>query len=75
MPARSDSTLAGIVLAAAGLVLAAPILGSTGHPVAADLAMLAAAAGGLASFALAACATLRAARRRAGREQPEESRS
>jgi hypothetical protein len=42
------------------------VLGRAGHPAAADLAMAAAAACGVASFALAGLATLRAARRRGG---------
>lgn len=64
MAAGSDLPLAGCALAAAGLVLAAPVLGRTGHPLAADVAMLAAAGCGVASFVLAGVATLRAARRR-----------
>lgn len=65
MAVGSDLPLAGCALAAAGLVLAAPVLGRAGHPEAADLAMLAAAACGVASFVLAGVATVRAARRRA----------
>jgi hypothetical protein len=60
---RSDLPLVALVLAAAGLVLAAPVLGRAGHPAAADLAMGAAAGCGVASFTLAGWATLRAARR------------
>ncbi len=63
MGERSDLPLAVLVLAACALVLAAPVLGRAGHPLAADLAMLGAAAAGTASFVLAALATLRAARR------------
>jgi hypothetical protein len=62
----SDVPLAACALAAAALVLAAPVLGRAGHPVAADLAMAAAAACGVASFVLAGLATLRAARGRSG---------
>jgi hypothetical protein len=63
MASGSDFSLASLTLAAAALVLAAPVLGRIGHPAAADLAMAAAALCGLASFALAAVATLRAHRR------------
>lgn len=63
---RSDLTLAVLVLAAAACVLAAPVLGRAGHATAADVAMVAAAGCGVASFALAGAATLRAARRSAG---------
>lgn len=66
MAGRSDLSLALLVLGAAGCVLVAPVLGRAGHPGAADLAMGAAAVCGVASFALAGVATLRAARR-AGR--------
>ncbi len=63
----SDLPLALLVLAASALVLSAPVLGRIGLGTAADLAMLAAAGCGVASFALAGAATVRAARRR-GRE-------
>ena len=72
MPAgsgRTDLPLAALVLAAVACVLAAPVLGRSGHPGAADLAMFAAAGCGVASFALAGAATLRAARRGAGSER------
>lgn len=59
----SDVPLAVLVLCAAASVLAAPVLGRAGHTAAADLAMGAAAACGVASFALAGVATVRAARR------------
>ena len=60
----SDLPLAVSALAAAALVLAAPLLGRAGHPLAADLTVAAAAASGFASFVLAGFATVRAARRR-----------
>jgi hypothetical protein len=60
----SDLPLAACALAAAAFVLVAPLLGRAGHPLAADLAMAAAAACGVASFALAGVATVRSARRR-----------
>lgn len=64
MAGHSELPLVASVLAAAGLVLAAPVIGRAGHPVAADLAMAAAATCGLGSFVLAGVATWRAARRR-----------
>lgn len=63
MGSRSDLPLAALVLFAAAFVLAAPVLGRLGHPLLADLAVTAAAGCGVASFALAALSTLRAARR------------
>lgn len=63
MGSRSDLPLAVLVLSAAAFVLAAPVLGRLGHARAADLAMAAAAASGVASFGLAGVATFRAARR------------
>jgi hypothetical protein len=69
VPARSspgDLALALLVLGAMASILAAPVLGRSGHAGAADLAMGAAAGCGVASFALAGAATLRAARRSAG---------
>jgi hypothetical protein len=61
---RSDLALMTTVLAAAALVLAAPVLGRIGYAGAADLAMAGAAACGVASFTLAGVTTWRAARRR-----------
>jgi hypothetical protein len=72
--ARSDAWLAALVLSAAALVLAAPVVGRAGHPRAADAAMLLAAGCGLAAFAWAALATLRAARRGERRDSEEGSR-
>lgn len=60
----SDSWLMALALAAAALVLVAPVLGRSGHPMAATLAMVAAAGCGVLSFILAGVATVRAARRR-----------
>jgi hypothetical protein len=59
---RSEVSIAVLVLSAAGLVLAAPVLGRIGQAAAADAAMAIAAACGLGSFLLAVRATLRAAR-------------
>ena len=72
MGGRSDFLLAVLVLAAAALVLAAPLVGRAGHPVAADLVMVAAAGCGVASFGLAGVATLRAARRAPGEAHRRE---
>lgn len=74
MGSRSDLLLALLVLAAAALVLAAPVLGRAGHPAAADLLMLAAASCGVASFAVAGLATLRSARRGPHDERTEQGR-
>lgn len=67
---NGDLPLAACALAAAALVLAAPVLGRAGHPLAADLAMGGAAVSGLASCTLAGLATVRAARRRRGGPPP-----
>ncbi len=75
MSSRSDLPLPLLVLAAAGFVLVAPVLGRSGHPAAADLAMGAATICGLTSFALAGIATLRAARRERQARGREEGRS
>jgi hypothetical protein len=64
LPTGADAPLAACALAGAALVLAAPVLGRAGHPVAADVAMATAAGCGIASFVLAGFATVRAARRR-----------
>jgi hypothetical protein len=77
VPARSDAgdlPLAMLVLVGVACALAAPVLGRSGHPGVADLAMLAAAGCGVASFALAGAATLRAARRGAGAQRRGERR-
>ena len=68
---RSESWIAALVLAAMGLVLFAPVIGSTGHAGAADVVMVLAAACGLGAFVIAARSTLRAARSlpRASREE------
>lgn len=72
MAARSDALLAALVLLAAALALAAPVVGRAGHPRAADATMALAAACGLAAFAWTALVTLRAARRGA-RSDSEKS--
>ena len=63
MAARSDVAIALLVLAAAGLILVAPLLGRSGAPGWADVTMIAASIAGIAAFVLAAHATLRAGRR------------
>ncbi len=60
---RSELLIVGLVLAAAALVLVAPLLGRSGAPGAADVTMAAATAAGIAAFAVAARETLAAMRR------------
>jgi hypothetical protein len=73
---RSDAPLAAIVLCAVGFGLLAPVLGRLGLPRAADAAMALAAVCGVGAFAMAALATVRAARRppppRDGASSPQE---
>jgi hypothetical protein len=64
---RSELAIVVLVLVAAALVLAAPVLGRAGVPRLADAAMLLAAGCGLAAFATAAGATVRATRRTQGK--------
>jgi hypothetical protein len=59
----AEVRLAALVLAAAALVLAAPVVGRAGHPVLADVVMALAAACAFTSFGVAAFHTVRAARR------------
>lgn len=63
MAARADLAIVGLVLAGIALVLAAPLLGRSGEPLAADLAVIGAAAAGLGAFGLALLETLRAMQR------------
>jgi TRAP-type C4-dicarboxylate transport system permease small subunit len=60
----TDGWLVALVMAAAAFAIAAPVLGRAGWSAAANASMFLAAAAGVASFALAAIHTLRAARRR-----------
>jgi hypothetical protein len=69
-----DATIVGLVLVAAGCVLAAPVLGRAGAPLLAEAAMWIAAGSGIAAFALAGAATHRAARRAGERSADEEMR-
>lgn len=71
MVSSSDGRIAGLVLVAAGSVLAAPVLGRMGAPSWADAAMILAAGSGFAAFVLAAIATVRAGRRAPPRDRPE----
>lgn len=66
MAGRGDTAIAALAMAAAGLVIAAPVLGRLGLPGPADAAMAGAALCGLGAFARAALDTLRAARRAEG---------
>jgi hypothetical protein len=70
---RIDTAIAALVLAAVGLILIAPVLGRNGATLCADAVMLTGAIAGVGAFALAAVATLRAARRpgaERGKEEP-----
>ncbi len=71
---HGDATIAVLVLAAAGSVLAAPVLGRLGAPLLAEVAMWVAAGSGAAAFTVAGVATFRAARRAADRRVREERR-
>ena len=64
MTDRTEVALAALSLAAAGLVILAPVLGRAELPRAADAAMASAALCGVGAFALAGVHTLRASRRR-----------
>jgi len=63
MEKTSDTPVVGLVLLAIVAVLFAPILGRNGWPVLATAFLLLAVGAGVASFALALVATLRASRR------------
>jgi len=60
---RSEASIVVLVLAAAGLVLAAPVIGRLGAAALADAAMALAAGCGVAAFGVACASTLRAVRR------------
>jgi hypothetical protein len=62
MPDRLERMVVALVLVAAGLVLLAPLLGRSGAPGAADVAVGGAAAAGIGAFFATAYNTLRAAR-------------
>ena len=61
---RSEIAIVLLVLTAAALVLAAPVLGRNGFRGAADIAMAFAALAGIASFAVVMVDTLRSSRRK-----------
>jgi hypothetical protein len=63
MSDRTELAIVALVMSAAGLILAAPVLGRSGAPGWADVAMFGAAAAGVGAFGLAGMQTLRAARR------------
>lgn len=63
MSDRTEIVIAALGMAAAGLVIGAPILGRLGLPRLADVIMVSAALCGLGAFAVAGVHTLRAARR------------
>ena len=60
---RTELAIVILVMAAAGLILVAPLLGRSGSPGWADLVMGLAAGAGLAAFMLVAVYTCRATRR------------
>lgn len=72
MSDRTEVVIAILVLAAAGLILLAPLLGRAGAPRWADVTMALAAGAGVSAFVLVAVYTWRAATRRSeGRKEKE----
>ena len=67
MADRTEITVVALVMAAAGMILLAPLLGRYGAPGWADVVMLLAAGAGIGAFAVAAVHTFRAAPRRPAR--------
>jgi hypothetical protein len=61
---RTDVAIVTLVMAAAGLILLAPLLGRLGAPGWADTVMVLAAGAGVCAFVLVAVYTFCAARRR-----------
>jgi hypothetical protein len=61
---RIEVAIVLLVLAAAALVLAAPVLGRNGFRGAADIAMALAALAGISAFAVVTVDTLRSSRRK-----------
>ena len=74
MSDRAEIAIAVLSLAAAGLVILAPMLGRAELARAADVAMASAALCGVAAFALAGVHSLRAARRRSPSPAPAAER-
>ena len=60
---RTEVVIAALVMAAAALILLAPLLGRVGAPGWANVIMALAAGAGVGAFVLAAVVTCRAARR------------
>jgi hypothetical protein len=61
---RTEVVIVALVMAAAGLILLAPLLGRVGVPGWADVVMALASGAGVGVFVLVAVVTVRAARRR-----------
>ena len=59
---RTEVVIAALVMAAAGLILLAPLLGRVGLPGWADVVMALASGAGVGAFVLVAVVTCRAAR-------------
>lgn len=75
MAARNDdAVIVLLVLAAAGAVLLAPVVGRLGAPLLADVAMWLAAGCGLAAFCAAGISTFRAARSHGSRQERDTGR-
>jgi hypothetical protein len=69
---RSEIAIVALIMAAAGLILLAPLLGRVGAPGWADAAMALASMAGFAAFVVVAVQTFRAARRRGDTRQGGE---
>jgi hypothetical protein len=61
---RTEVVIVALVVAAAGLILLAPLLGRAGAPGWADVVMAIASGAGVGAFVLVTVVTVRAARRR-----------
>jgi hypothetical protein len=61
---RTEVIIVALVMAAAGLILLAPLLGRVGAPGWANMVMALASGAGVCAFVLVAVVTFRAARRR-----------
>jgi hypothetical protein len=66
---RTEVAIVTLVMAAAGLILLAPLLGRVGLPGWADVVMVLASGAGVCAFVLVAVVTVRAARRRGNGER------
>jgi len=74
VPDRTEAAVAILALGAAGLVIAAPVLGRAGAPLLANAAMAGAATCGLASFVVVAVHSFRQGRRPARDPSPRRER-